>query len=264
MSDTPSADQNHEPDLPPKEPGQALLYVGVGMLILLGFIIYVYTVATQKGATITSVPAPTNTPTDGPLCIGDTCMTQTQLKSLLSPTPAATRVCANSTCLEESDVKRLGNMFPAGYIHVVNRRPLFGIGGPPMVVTGSTPVKMLPNVVYNPFAYAVPAPVPGALRKFRLYCVYSDGVTGGDGPVVRLSVLDGDWAENNTNVDFSLPLSWGGTGGETRDALSNMVDAPSRPMHSFLYSFVPATATGSNPSVRWNYIELQALDVYPS
>jgi hypothetical protein len=118
--------------------------------------------------------------------------------------------------------------------------------------------------VYNPFAYAVPAPAPGTTRKFRVYSVYSDNLTGGEGPVVRLSVLDGQWSEKSNFVDFSLPLSWGGTTGETRDALSNMVDPPSSPMHCYLYSFLPAASTSNTgPSVLWQYIELQALDVYP-
>ena len=188
-------------------------------------------------------------------------MQEADLKALVAP---PTKLCINSTCMQEGDLKRVNTLFPSGYINVVNKRPLFGIGMETNtnVITGATPTLLIPGLVYNPFGYNVPEPAPGTTRQYRLYCVYSDSITGGAGPVVRLSVLDSKWVEANNFVDFKLPLTWGGLGAETRDAYSQLVSTPPNPMHCKLYSFVPATATGT-PSVLWQYIELQTLDIYP-
>jgi hypothetical protein len=88
-------------------------------------------------------------------------------------------------------------------------------------------------------------------------------MTGGSGPVLQFNIGSGDdWAKFSQRVTFQFPLTWGGVGGETRDAYSNLVDDPVNKMHSMLLSYIPDGATGGK-QVLWTYAELQALDVYP-
>jgi len=156
-------------------------------------------------------------------------------------------------------------------INVVNRRPIIGVGSRvlpnPVGGTSEKPQLLFPNYYYNPFGYNVPAPAPGATRKWRIYAVYSDGITGPNppslGPVLQFNIGSGDdWAKVSQRVTFQFPLTWGGVGGETRDAYSNTVDDPVNKMHSMLLSYIPNGATGVK-EVLWTYAELQALDVYP-
>ena len=182
-------------------------------------------------------------------------------------------LCVNNSCLKENDITRFNSMYPSAtpLVNVVNRRPIIGVGSRvlpnPVSGTPEKPQLLFPNWYYNPFAYNVPAPAPGATRKWRMYGVYSDGITGpippGLGPVLQFNVgTDGDWGKVSQNVTFQFPLTWGGVGGETRDAYSNIVDDPVNKMHSMLLSYIPDGATGGK-EVLWTYAELQALDVYP-
>ena len=187
-------------------------------------------------------------------------------KTALEVTDSNTKVkdvfCINNTCMSEADLKRYKNIMPQGYINIVNRRPLFGVGvkTKPGVFWGNNAQPLVDHITYGPFGYNVPPVAAGAVRKFRMYGVYTDGMTGGAGPVVRVSILNGNWVEYGKFVDFQFPLTWGGLE-ETRDAFSNVVNDPADGMHGILYTFVPAGSTGNN-AVRWQYVELQTLDIY--
>jgi hypothetical protein len=172
------------------------------------------------------------------------------------------KICINDTCINETDLKRYKNIMPQGYINIVNRRPLFGVGvkTKPGAFYGNNAQPLVDHITYGPFGYNVPPVAAGAVRKFRMYGVYTDGMTGGAGPVVRVSILNGNWVEHGKFVDFQFPLTWGGLE-ETRDAFSNVVNDPADGMHGILYTFVPAGSTGNN-AVRWQYVELQTLDIY--
>jgi hypothetical protein len=177
-------------------------------------------------------------------------------------------LCVKGKCITDVDIVRYSTMFPSGYANVVSRRPLIGNGLSSITkAVGGTVDKMtqlLPTYVYGPFGYNVPAPAPGTVRKWRMYAVYSDNVTGGSGPVLRLQIKSGsDWGKTiNDNMNFQFPLTWGGVGGETRDSYSNMLDDPPEKMHCLLYSYFNSD-TKADAQVLWTYVELQALDVYP-
>jgi hypothetical protein len=171
-------------------------------------------------------------------------------------------------CLNANDLLRMNSMFPteSSYINVVNRRPLIGVGTRmlPGAVGGTpnAPQLLFNAFYYNPFGYNVPPPAKNAVRKWRMYAVYSDTLTGGDGPVLQLNIggKDGDWNKIAEVVKFQFPITWGSVT-DSRDAYSNVIDDPSFKMHSLLYSYIPDNATGTK-LVSWNYVELQALDVY--
>ena len=177
---------------------------------------------------------------------------------------ATKKICINDSCLTEDDIKRYKNIMPKGYINIVNRRPLFGIGTKIVAqpFTGTTPKKLFEAITYGPFGYNVPPVAPGATRKFRMYGVYTDGITGPQdtGPIVRVSIFNDSSQEQGKFVDFKFPLTWGGME-EMRDAFSNSVDDPKDDKHSMLYTFIQEGCTG-NLAVRWQYIELQTLDIY--
>jgi hypothetical protein len=180
-------------------------------------------------------------------------------------------LCVNNSCLQENDITRFNSMYPSAtpLINVVNRRPIIGVGSRvlPNTVGGTpeNPQQLFPNdnYYYNPFGYNVPAPAPGATRKWRMYGVYSDGMTGGSGPVLQFNIgTESNWPTVSQIVKFQFPLTWGGVEGQTRDAYSNTIDDPVNKMHSMLFSYIPDEATGGK-QVLWTYAELQALDVYP-
>jgi len=150
-------------------------------------------------------------------------------------------------------------------IEVVHRRPVWGMGdtsGDMKIFRGETPQKMKTVPIYGPFGYAVPPVPPGATRQFRMYGVYSDGVTHGPGPVIRFSILTWPaWEEQAKFVDFQFPNTWGGLSGEHRDAYSNAVANPKDGMHAYMYTFIPQEGRGWK-AVKWQYAEIQTLDVY--
>lgn len=183
-------------------------------------------------------------------------------------TPLMDKLCINDKCLKENDINRLNSIFPSStqYINIVNRRPIIGVGSrmvpAPVSGTETQPQLLFNEWTYNPFGYNVPPPAPGATRRWRIYGVYSDTLTGGPGPVLQFNIGAGDnWSRVVETVKFIFPITWGGVSGETRDAYSDIVKDPQNKMHSLLYSYIPTDATGTK-SVRWTYAELQALDVY--
>ena len=175
---------------------------------------------------------------------------------------ATSKLCINNTCLTEEDLKRFKTVLPKGYINIVNRRPLFGVGTKTSSrpYYGTNPQQLYGALTYGPFGYNVPAVAAGATRKFRMYAVYTDGLTGGKGPVVRMSILNANWQEFGKFVDFQFPITWGGLE-EARDAFSTIVDDPQNAMHAVAYTFCAPGSTG-NVAVRWQYIELQTLDIF--
>lgn len=190
-----------------------------------------------------------------------------------TPSPS-NQLCINNKCLNQKDIVRLTSMYPSfkPYYNIVNRRPIIGLSGRPSVTierksdtgTPSNPIKVFDQFYYNIFGYNVPPPAPGATRKWRMYAVYSDTLTGGDGPVLQFNVgtPGGDWYAVTERVAFKFPITWGEVSGENRDAFSDIVDDPTNKQHSILVSYIPNNSTGGSKIVNWIYAELQALDLY--
>ena len=95
---------------------------------------------------------------------------------------------------------------------------------------------------------------------FRIYAVYSDGITnvGGNGPVVRIHMWDPE-----IGVDFQLDRTWGGLA-ESRDGTSEWIDVYAlHPNwgHSVLETYVENKV--ADWAWKFDYIEIQAADIYP-
>lgn len=166
------------------------------------------------------------------------------------------QICLGKTCLTEADFQRLAKR---PVVQVVHRRPIFGVGNMVNDVVfqkSKGAQRMYPQHVYSPFGYGVPAVQPGAKRRFRLYAVYTDTITSGEGPSVELRL---GWEEDKGKVVFKFPLTWGGAA-ESRDAYSNEIDdSDAIKHHARLYTWV-----AGNNEVYWRfqYIEVQTLDVW--
>jgi len=181
------------------------------------------------------------------------------------------KLCIRNTCLDEDGLKKLITpvTVPFDKIQVVHRRPIWGIGAAfvnqlfTFDVKGIDDKKPMGDTIYRPFAYAVPPVAAGATRKFRMYAVYSDNISEGPGPVISISILKlPNWTEQGKYVHFQFPGTWGAPSqNHHRDAYSVIVNEPSDKMHANMYTYIPEGTTGSN--VKWQYVELQTLDVYP-
>lgn len=232
------------------------------VLILLLILISISLIVSIKAYSKNSIPGPKGpVGPQGPVGpVGPT-------RSPLDP------LCINNTCITQKDISRLTSMYPSSspYYNIVNRRPIIGMSGRPSVTitrtedtgTPANPIKVFDQLYYNVFRYNVPSPAVGSIRKWRIYAVYSDTLTGGDGPVLQFNIgSDQDWYDVQGSVAFKFPITWGLVAGENRDAFSNIVDEPTNTQHSILVSYIPDNATGNPKSVNWIYAELQALDLY--
>ena len=93
---------------------------------------------------------------------------------------------------------------------LVHERLLYGYPGQnPIQVTDTE--KLITNV-YNPFGYAMP--LPSANRKnmkrmYRLYVVYSDGMTT-EGEL-KIHICNGSWGNCDKKLTFTANRTWGDT-----------------------------------------------------
>ena len=193
------------------------------------------------------------------------------------------------------------SLYRAPYINIVNRRmiPLTTNVIPWTSSSESTKTELISKnvAVYDPFAYNVPPPAPGAKRKWRFYAVWADTLSQKPGTqnidtfgfFVRLATTIAP-GKTPFNMDFKF---YGTCGGhvESRDGVSKMMELPSvQTDHSILSGWIDGRCTircatdstlpdhvtyytgpsgslqggsnGSNAEVKFYYLEFQALDVY--
>ena len=204
--------------------------------------------------------------------------------------PKDGKICIEELCITKSDLQRVISVVPPRYINVVNRRPLFNVFSLSNDVdkyttnffSGVGEKRILNGYeVYNPAGYNLSniPPAPGSVRKFRIYAVYSDNLTNytgvdssgknvynfSNGPIIRLKYAYTD--KQFPIVDFKFGTTMGVTDA-TRDGYSSIEDLTQN--HYKMFSVIPDNATTGdktvdsvNVAVRWYYIELQALDVFP-
>ena len=153
-----------------------------------------------------------------------------------------------------------GRLRQSGEIKVVHRRPLFirNISGGQVYNLTSTPLT-INSMIYGVYVYAVDqVPVAsGAVRYFRVYAVYSDGITNGYNWYIRIVSN----VNNSLYNDYALGPTYGGVSGETRDYYSNYSVNNINASHGFMQIWVPSGAAGGG-TINISFIELQALDVY--
>ena len=130
---------------------------------------------------------------------------------------------------------------------LVHQRAIFGYTGDTDLAYGSS--WTLVRFCYWPFANAVPSVQPGAVRKFRLYAIYSDDITSSGGNQV--------WFED-LNIIFELPRTWGGLGGYNRDNYSDWYTG----QPSGIHSNVKIRTTDPGTSGVLHYLALQTWDVF--
>ena len=160
---------------------------------------------------------------------------------------------ANSLCL-------------VGYLNVVNRRPIWGIGSKAsakylsLAYSTSPVTSSVICYTYGAFQYAVPAVATGATRYYRLYACYNDNATTGTFSIVYNFNTGG-------SVTFTFNNTYGGADSSyDRDYMSALVADPSNGNHGYWTVVGTPSALGvgaSNPfNIYFNYIELQAIDQY--
>ena len=93
---------------------------------------------------------------------------------------------------------------------LVHERLLYGYPGQTPIQVKDTE-KLITNV-YNPFGYAMP--LPSANRKnmkrmYRLYVVYSDGMTT-EGEL-KIHICNGSWGNCDKKLTFTANRTWGDT-----------------------------------------------------
>jgi hypothetical protein len=165
-----------------------------------------------------------------------------------------------SYTLDVSGKIRSSQLSLVGYTNIVNRRPIWGVGGTAsqayFQTASTTDVSFFLVYQYGPFGYAVPATGTGATRQYRLYVVYVDNMQGSSWNVDF--VLTG-----GTTVSFNLPTTYGGTPW-MRDAYStSTVNDPSNTNHGTVNVRFNRTGAVVNPAyVNIHYMELQAIDQY--
>ena len=163
--------------------------------------------------------------------------------------------------LDVNGAIRSSRLAMVGFTNIVNRRPIWGVGGSAtqayFQTASTTDVSFFLVNQYGPFSYAVPAVGTGATRKYRLYVVYVDNFEGGSGWNIDFVLTGG------TTVSFNLPLTWGGLGWR-RDAYStNTVNDPVNSNHGVINVRFNITGAVVNPAyVNIEYVELQAIDQY--
>jgi hypothetical protein len=150
--------------------------------------------------------------------------------------------------LEVNGVIKAQNDYPIRQ-QMVNRRVIFGYAGDTGLDYSNTWATVRP-VVYGPFCYAVPSVQSGATRKYRVYAIYSDGLTTGNNQV---------WfdLDDGTDYYFNLPLTWGGVGSNNRDAYSDWYTGQPGCSHGVVK--IQTTVAGSGKL--W-YMELQTWDFF--
>jgi hypothetical protein len=150
------------------------------------------------------------------------------------------------------------SLYRAPYINVVNRRPIPLVTNT-LLYTASTPgtkTTLVPYEVYDPFGYNVPAPAPGAKRKWRLYSVYSDNLSQKPGTEnidifgfflrftyqTRVNPSNKSETPQDYHMNFKFYGTCGGGTYEKRDGMSTILELPpsppSRISHTMLYGWI--------------------------
>ena len=108
---------------------------------------------------------------------------------------------------------------------LVHERLLYGYPGQTPIQVKETE-KLITNV-YNPFGYAMPPPSANRknmTRMYRLYVVYSDGMTT-EGEL-KIHICNGSWGKCDKKLTFTANRTWGDTSagpeGWHRDMYTNM------------------------------------------
>lgn len=135
----------------------------------------------------------------------------------------------------------------------IHRRVVFGWGAHGYVDYNTNWTNVI--YLYHPFGYAAPNPQSGAIRKIRLYAVYSDTVTDTNGGSQVL--VDGDWG---TDVYFDLPFTWGVVG-SNRDSYSNFYTVSSWPMDTG-HGTIKIRTTQPGSIGRLYYMEIEHWDFF--
>ena len=130
---------------------------------------------------------------------------------------------------------------------LVHQRVLFGYTGDTDLGYGTDWTQV--RFCYGPFSYAVPSVQPGAVRKFRIYAIYSDNMRPPDENQVRFE---------EQNITFTLPLTWGGVGDSNRDAYSEWYTGQPSGNHTN----VKIRTTGSGTSGVLHYLVIQTWDFF--
>ena len=97
---------------------------------------------------------------------------------------------------------------------MVHRRIIYGYAGD-AVLGYSTKWKPVRSTIYGPFGYAVPAIQPGAVRKYRLYAIYSDTMSTAGEHRVQFVLAD------KSVVPFKLGRTFGQGNPYNRDGFSD-------------------------------------------
>ena len=90
---------------------------------------------------------------------------------------------------------------------LVHERIIWGTAGQAPKSYGTTDTLLCQ--VYNPFGYAVPTKNSNTTRKYRLYAIYSDGMTTSGEHTITFNI--GNWGSSSKKVSFKLPRTWGTT-----------------------------------------------------
>jgi hypothetical protein len=90
---------------------------------------------------------------------------------------------------------------------LVHERIIWGTAGHAPKSYGTTDTLLCH--VYNPFGYAVPTKNTNTTRKYRLYAIYSDGMTTSGEHTITFNI--GSWGSSSKKVSFKLPRTWGTT-----------------------------------------------------
>lgn len=90
---------------------------------------------------------------------------------------------------------------------IVHERMLYGYPGQKPIQVKETE-QMITNV-YNPFGYGMPQPVDKTKRYYRLYLVYTDGMTT-EGEL-KVHICNGNWGSCDKKITFTAKRTWGDT-----------------------------------------------------
>jgi hypothetical protein len=133
---------------------------------------------------------------------------------------------------------------------MVHRRIMYGFGGD--TPKGYTNAWTYLRHVYGPFGYAIPAVQPGATRQYRIYAIYTDGMTTSGDNQIRFNM------DNGQDVVFIVNRTWGTSGASrSRDWYSNWTTQASGG-----HGFIEIQTTVSGTAGTLFYLELQAWDFY--
>jgi hypothetical protein len=157
------------------------------------------------------------------------------------------KIADNNITLAKMAIKQ-----PLSY-QMVNRRPIWGIGGDGYIDFGNSWVQV-GNTNYGLLdGYGIPTLQSGASRKSRLYAVWSDGISDTSKNVVI-------WLDSNNGESYDISANMGYTWGtitDRRDGYSSFFTPPTGGGHYVVKIIINADYSG-----RLYYLELQTFDVF--